>query len=179
MEENLTLDNENRPSIRPTFLTVLCILTFIGSGFGIINGVSTMFMGTVTSEITNGIDFKEEFNRELDRQLEQGENSELEDKFARELGGKMVGSVGNVFANMKWLGLTTLIVSILCIVGAILMWNLKKNGFFLYTGAQVIGIVMPFILLGGNIFAAMMSFILSIFAIAFIIMYAVNLKYMK
>jgi len=34
MEENTTTE-----TLRPTFLTVLCILTFIGSGWGVINAM--------------------------------------------------------------------------------------------------------------------------------------------
>jgi hypothetical protein len=34
-----TLDNVNVQAKRPTFLTVLCILTFIGSGLGVLGGL--------------------------------------------------------------------------------------------------------------------------------------------
>jgi hypothetical protein len=34
-----TLDNVNTTAKRPTFLTVLCILTFIGSGLGVLGGI--------------------------------------------------------------------------------------------------------------------------------------------
>ncbi len=40
MSENENLDaNANTPQGRPTFLTVLCILTFIGSGLGVLGGI--------------------------------------------------------------------------------------------------------------------------------------------
>ena len=40
MSENENLDaNANAPVGRPTFLTVLCILTFIGSGLGVLGGI--------------------------------------------------------------------------------------------------------------------------------------------
>lgn len=43
MSENENLDNvQNVENKRPTFLTVLCILTFIGSGLGVLGGLLTL-----------------------------------------------------------------------------------------------------------------------------------------
>ncbi|MEJ7675113.1 MAG: hypothetical protein WKF59_21025 [Chitinophagaceae bacterium] len=39
---------------RPLFLKVLCILTFIGSGYGIINGVVTYFKANDISKFVYG-----------------------------------------------------------------------------------------------------------------------------
>ena len=40
MEENVNVENnQNGAGNRPTFLTVLCILTFIGSGLGVLGGI--------------------------------------------------------------------------------------------------------------------------------------------
>jgi hypothetical protein len=51
--------------------------------------------------------------------------------------------------------------------GAIQMWNLKKLGFFIYAIANIILLVLNFGIWG------------LVFTAAFIVMYAVNLKYME
>lgn len=38
---------ETNPKQRPGLLTVLCILTFIGSGFGVINNLMGMVMSPI------------------------------------------------------------------------------------------------------------------------------------
>jgi hypothetical protein len=50
---------------------------------------------------------------------------------------------------------------------------LQKKGFFIYTGAGILGLILPLILGAGfSVFGAIITF-------AFIAMYALNLKHMK
>lgn len=71
-----------------------------------------------------------------------------------------------------------LVLSLVSLYGAISMWNLKKMGFYLYLIAQVLMLIIPFIFLPSIV--AMVGFIGSIiFTTAFIVMYAVNVKYLS
>ncbi len=65
------------------------------------------------------------------------------------------------------------------LLGAILMFQLRRIGFYFYTAAQILMLfVLPyfagfnFMVLAGMLFSA-------IFAVIFIVMYALNLKYMR
>jgi CHASE2 domain-containing sensor protein len=67
----------------------------------------------------------------------------------------------------------SILLSIIGLVGVILMWKLQKKGFFIYTGAGILGLILPLILGAGfSVFGAIITF-------AFIAMYALNLKHMK
>ena len=116
---------------RPTFLTVLCILTFIGSGLGLLFSI----IGVVASGAISG--------------------------FASKLPMSTVSGVGMG----KSIGILLMYAGSL--FGAIQMWNLKKLGFFIYAIANVVLLVLNFGIWGLIITAA------------FIVMYAVNLKYME
>ena len=130
---------------RPTFLTVLCILTFIGSGWGVLGSIFNFF----TADVINGDLYMETYN-------------------------SMVGDIES-----DPYGLTQSIVDHISLLGAILMFNLRRIGFFLYTAAQILMLfVMPYF--AGFGFLTLVQMTLSgIVTLAFIIMYAVNLKHMR
>jgi hypothetical protein len=71
-----------------------------------------------------------------------------------------------------------IISSIGCLVGAILMWKLKKIGFYIYTFFQTCSMIFPilFPMLPGTLF---MTFLGLSIPLAFIVMYALNLKHFK
>lgn len=165
------LDEVNVESTgRPTFLTVLCILTFVGAGIGFLAGIYSLL--TVQSTIN---------------QLEQAQNS--------------MGDLGNTFGNdfdniiksqievtKKFGFISALLNSIgsaLCLLGAFWMWSLKKNGFYVYVIGQILPLIASFGLMGGmNLgmfagIAAVAMIIGALFPIAFIVMYALNLKHMN
>ena len=57
--------------------------------------------------------------------------------------------------------------------GVIKMWKLQKQGFYIYTGTAVAGIILPLI------FGIAFSTFGTIISVAFIAMYAANLKHMN
>ena len=146
---------------RPTFLTVLCILSFIGNGLGLLQGAMGLLMIGLWSQM-----FKA-FNR-------NGANMRQ-----AQLG------VENVFNSITWFSLMFIVASALCLVGAILMWKLKKSGFILYFLGQCLPVLGTLFLFGSMFsgpavgFGVMISIFSAIFPIAFVIMYGLNLKYLK
>ncbi len=65
------------------------------------------------------------------------------------------------------------VLAIASLYGAIQMWKLKKMGFFIYAGANVIGFIAPLIF--GLPFSAMGA----IWPILFIVLYYLNVKHMN
>ncbi len=129
-QENVAPANANQ---RPTFLTVLCILTFIGSGLGVL-GSLLLVLGM----------------------------------------GALLGSFGGVMAGAGTAyAIIGLILSVASLFGAIQMWKLKKTGFYIYTAANVVGIVLPVF------FGLGFSAIGAIIPVLFIVLYGLNLKHMQ
>ena len=75
-------------------------------------------------------------------------------------------------------GIAGIVLSLLSVSGVWLMWNLKKSGFWLYLLATIGGLVVPLIFLGGGWLALASVGFVGFFSLIFIILYAVNLKYM-
>jgi len=143
---------------RPQFLKVLCILSFVACGlFILIYSIGSMAMG-MSEETISGV---------WDKVIES--QPQLE-------------SVNPVdfFHEVGKLCLYNLLTNIASLVGVILMWRLNKIGFFIYVVAEL---ATNFMGLDMNVEGADKSSLSMIFSIAvdlvFIVMYALNLKYMN
>ncbi|HEX8515641.1 MAG TPA: hypothetical protein VF868_05530 [Bacteroidia bacterium] len=146
MEEFIPVEPEGQPK-RPVFLTVLCILTFISTGFSIIGAMIIPVMADFMIEVITQ-------SREYDPAV-------YTDLFK-------VWKAGWGFY------ITVLAFTVLSLVGAIYMWNLRKNGFHFYTIANIILSYLPIVWLGLPVNIAGFFF-----PAAFIGMYALHLKFMK
>ena len=123
-EQNVQTTNQ-----RPTFLTVLCILTFIATGLMLLFGL----IGLVAAGAI------ESFSQYLP-----------------------TGADSGIFKSI-----ITLVLVAASLYGAIQMWKLKKLGFYIYAGANVIMLVLGF---------SIWSLIITA---AFIVMYYLNVKVME
>jgi hypothetical protein len=93
--------------------------------------------------------------------------------------GDMMDSAIKAAAYALPLAIVEILANALCLFGVIMMWKLKKTGYFMYVFAQLASIVTPIVLIGfGGVFGGIMI-IAAIFPIAFIVMYGLNLKHMK
>lgn len=154
-EETLTNGTEPgiKPPARPNLLTILCILTFI-------NGLLTFISGVVTSIFYDQIIATAP---QIVKVFNSSGLNEMMQKFVDMLdeGGRMFFIVSSL-------------LMIVSVAGAVMMWNLKKNGFHVYTIAQILLIIAPmyfFHLPGPSIFDIILSG-------TFIILYSTHLKLM-
>ncbi|MEO6721471.1 MAG: hypothetical protein ABIN67_13975 [Ferruginibacter sp.] len=164
-------DYEQRPAGRPTFLTILCILTFIGSGWGVISGV--IQYATADTRAHEMSMAKDKANSDLQKSGKDDAGT----RFA----GKMVNAISNITADdIKKGALLEILGAAICLAGAFMMWNLKKTGYYLYIVGILIGIISPFIIFGASNFVAIMSSaVVGFIGIVFIILYGVNVKHMR
>lgn len=144
---------------RPVFLLVLCILTFVGAGLGLLGAVFSVFTMSQTealySQMNNfgsdfGIDFEETY------------------KWTK------ISNYMNLLGNA------------LCLAGALFMFKLKKIGYYIYIPGQLLPLIGSYLAINsvftGGIFAGLgvVSIVFTaMIAIAFIVMYGLNLKHMK
>lgn len=135
--ENTTM--EAGTAKRPGLLSVLCILTFIGSGLGILVylllAVAAGTLGAMLADIPG-------------------------------LGSMIAGGGIAIFAS-------GLILALASFFGALKMWKLKKMGFYIYTIAQVLMLIVPVI------FGVPFSVMGAVFTALFIVLYGLNLKHMS
>jgi len=99
---------------RPNLLTILCILTFIGSGMNFFSSIMIATFYSAFTEIAQT--FAEKFNLPgIDMILEAPPSFFL------------VSGILYVFS----------------FTGALMMWNFRKTGFHVYTVAQILLIIAP------------------------------------
>lgn len=144
MEETI-----EQPKKRTDLLTVLCILTFIGSGMSMIAN-SLLFL---TIEPV----------KEL---LEQESTYSF---LGTEINMDFLLEISPVFFLLQSL---TLLVSI---IGATQMWQLKKTGFHLYTVSQILLLILPKLFISGLPFPTLELLI----SASFVYLYAKSLSLIK
>ncbi len=153
---------------RNTFLTVLCILTFIGSGWGIVDSFldysAADFAGNVAHEAIDEV------------QQRIAEEEEVPSFVSDILGSVMEGISPE---NIRRMSLWKFISCLLTLAGAILMWNLRKTGFWFYIAGIVILVVAPVVIFGKGLIGIAAAGVSGFFGVLFIVLYAVNLHQLK
>jgi len=176
MENNLS-EFDQEPATRPTLLTVLCILTFIGSGWSIISNIWAYSKAKETAQAfsKNIIHSQDSLTNKDSVSLNQNRKNK------NVFGEKMMRSVSKLMTvdNIRKAAIGTLIASLFTLTGALMMWWLNRKGFYLYILGVIIGLLIPFYLYGGNLVAVGISSATGFFGLVFIAMYALNLKSMK
>jgi len=149
---------------RPTFLLVLCI------GWGTLSNLFSVF----TAGLTDSSMQMEHYSSMLNGMDQGGDSAVLSDILS-----STMASLQATFVHAKEIAVINLVLSVISLLGAILMFQLRRIGFYFYTAAQILMLfVLPyfagfnFMVLAGMLFSA-------IFAVIFIVMYALNLKYMR
>mgnify|MGYP001293446563 FL=1 len=154
MENNILMENQTTPEApkRPQFITVLCVLTFIGSGFSFLSQIISFALYSKIPDL-----FYQMSN------IMGGEIGELYIKTAE------------LFVNMpRYYFLILAAVYVISIIGAFLMLLLRKIGFHLYTISQILYLGLPLLIIHSpfNVPNLLLSMI-------FVLFYARYLKLMK
>lgn len=173
MMSNDSYDYETEPAKRPSFLTWLCILTFIGSGWAIISSIYTY---TSAYKYADLLSKKEEPKRDTVHLNSSKPNNQNEG-----MSEKVKASFSKILQkeNMRELALGNLVASLFTLCGAILMWNLRKTGFYFYIFGVIISLIIPFFIFGNDLIAVGATSFNNFFGLIFIALYALNLKSMK
>ena len=151
------------PKKMPDMINVLTILTFIGSGLGIIFSLWGFVKSKANYDAATTMD--------LDKLP----------AFARNMmGNDYVEKMRIAYENRVPILLLALIGCAVCIYGAIQMRQLKKNGFYIYAiGEIVIPLVTSFIFLGASSLAGFGALFGLCIYVLFIVLYATQLKHLK
>jgi hypothetical protein len=145
------MEEHNEPPQNETvpnfvLLRILCVFTFIGSGLGLLSyGIIGLFYNLFSSNLNL---IPDEQNRQLI---------------------EMLLSAGRLFFILN------AILYTVSFAGAWLLWRMKKAGFHLYTGSQLLLLILPLAYIKGFPMPGVSIFL----TLLFIWGYAGFLKYMK
>lgn len=158
---------------RTDFLTILCVLSLIGSTLLVVTGINQYREADLTSAL-------------IRQQMEKGKvRVSVED----EDGGKDMEKTEEVMkqaSNMvspekiKKYALGSMITNLLTLFGAFMMFRLKKIGFWIYLLGTVAFAAVPLWVYGlSNPLAYGMGMLFAGVGVVFVLLYARNLKYMS
>lgn len=163
-QDSLLIEKE-----RPTFLAVLCIITFVVSGI--------FFL----SSLYSGLTYDEQAQLEANELgIEQMYTMAAEDEtgtMSQVIPAMEVFNAENI-ENAPVILTINILGSLLSLLGAILMYQMKKIGFHLYLGSKVISQI-PLLLFTLSLPVFITYGFFLFFTVAFVIMYSRNVKYLK
>lgn len=163
------MEIQQNQKTRPTLLTVIGILSFIGLGYRILTGLINAALGSATSSIAPFLN--DVFENEVD---------------LSDVPESMQGFIANIFdavtkllTNVTGIYLTVVLLSVIALLGVIMMWQLRRSGFYMYAASRSLIAFVPFIFIGYNLVSLLWFISSIIFGILFIVLYSLNLKEMS
>ncbi len=160
---------ENTVPTRPTFLTILCVLTITWNIIGLYNGINRIVsaekMAANRDKVENMFDdIMSKYS--TDASADQTEQMQMALTKMLEVDNIINGGIANILS-------TTLIL-----LGGFWMWQLKKKGFYAYIVGNLIGVLAPIVLMVNQI-GWMLGILALINAALFTALYATNLKHLS
>lgn len=178
MESNLSEFEDEEPLLRPTLLNVLCILTFIGSSWAIITNLWAYNTAAKTAQMVSYVR-----SRNIPDSIRKQDSVlyKVGDKKRSMFGEKTMLSFTKLFTAdaIRKNALGGMISAVFTLLGALLMWRLRRMGFYLYILGVIIGVIVPFWLYGNSLVAVGISAFSSFFGFVFIALYALNFRALK
>ena len=165
-DTNFTTDSENLSEFQtrplPRGLNVLTILTFIGCAIGAVFSMATPWLMKFSLNMIN-------------KAAETGTDLTPKQIADMETSKKVIELTQSNMVPLISIGILGII---LCFIGAFMMRKLKKDGFWIYVGGQVLPIIGSLALLGMAQFTGATSYIMFLIPVVFIILYSMQRKYL-
>jgi hypothetical protein len=155
-------NGDGAPTGLPKTLNVLTILTFVGSALGFIFSLATPFLLKFSKSM---MDKAESMNTDMPA------SQVAEMAKAREI-------IEVTQQNMIPLMVVGIVGIIACVIGAMWMRKLKKDGYFIYVAGEVLPILGGFIFMGKYQFADWKSYLGLIIPVVFIALYTMQRKHL-
>lgn len=157
---------------RPTFLTVLCVLTFVVSGYYFLSNVIGLFTAGTIESMQWG-----ELAMQLDKAMESADTGTQQ--FMSKLMTDIVAVMEALEAHIYLVLSLAALASALSLLGAYLMFQLRRAGFYIYAGAKALDIFAPLLILGVNLVTALAFGFVALVSIGMILLYASNRKHLR
>lgn len=162
--QDVSINTTGPNTFRPVFLTVLCVITFIASIVGIISNAR----GYVLAET------------EVERIASGKAKTQLKNLFTPNDSdnSKPVYISNLTVVNYKKFSIGCIASYILWLVGTVLMFKLKRTGFYSFTLGTFFNLITHFLLFGDNFGTMGISILAALIGFVLVILFSMNLKYM-
>jgi hypothetical protein len=165
------METSDSPRKRPDFLTVLCVLSFLASISGIISNLNSYNNADLVSEMT-----RERLETSKEEAMDKMKTSEQKGMMEKLFSGanELLDT-----RKQKQSAIFNLMANVLTLVGAGMMFSLRRNGFGVYALGMAVWVFTPMLIYGANNYMGVgMSVTLGIIGGLFLLLYSRNLKHM-
>jgi hypothetical protein len=165
------LENNQEEEKRPTFLLVLCILTFINTGFIVLGGLMGILSGKPSSEEIKGS--KVQMAQSID-QLEKLNMDYWVDVIKR-----IQLMTEAMYSNFVAYNAVSILVAIAGVVAAFLMLKGKKIGFHVYIVYSFLYVLQSYLFVSAAVIPSFIIIINLLIAGLFVLLYSRNLNWLN
>ena len=165
---------------RPTFLIVLCILTFIGCGWKIAKNIidciyTCMIIGIKdTKHISHSVRTYTDALKEV-----AASDTTSHPDVSLESFNAVVDVFSSYFIYPLAIPMLQSLFLIISVIGAVLMFKLKRKGLYIYAVAQILYFVVTLYFMGFSFWSLFFISPDILISLLFIILFAVNLKHIR
>ena len=170
MEYN-QLENNQEVEKRPTFLLVLCILTFVNTGITILSGIAGMISGPPSAEEVK------ETNVQMAETISQLEKVNLD--YWVDVIKRIQLMTESMYANFVAYNAVSVFVAMIGVTAAILMLKGKKLGFHVYISYSFLYVLQGYLFISATVIPSFIVIINLSIAGLFVLLYSRNLSWMN
>jgi hypothetical protein len=169
MEYNQLENNEQEK--RPTFILVLCILTFVNTGFTILGGISGMISGAPSAgEI-------KESKVQMAKSMAQLE--ELQMDYWVDVLKRLQMMTDAMYANFVAYNAVSVLVALAGVAAAALMLKGRKLGFHVYIGYSFMYVLQGYLFISAAIMPSFIVIVNLAIAGLFVFLYSRNMSWLN
>ncbi len=170
MEYN-QLENNQEEEKRPTFLLVLCILTFVNTGITILSGIVGMISGPPSAEEVKVS------NVQMAQSIDQLEKLNMD--YWVDVIKRIQLMTEAMYANFVAYNAVAILVAMAGVAAAFLMLNGKKLGFHLYIGYSFLYVLQGYLFVSAAVIPSFIIIINLFIAGVFVLLYSRNLNWLN
>ena len=164
---------------RPVFITVLCILSFVISAFAFYSSAVSSIQANLMQDFSK-LEHAMDSAIELSTTTNDTFNSQ-EQKAVQDMSKKIMKHTfgGMTASNIYKAAIANLCYGLLTLVGALLMWHLRKIGYWLYLVGILISIVAPVAIYGTDNWIGLFTSIgMGVLGITMVVLFTLNKKHL-
>jgi hypothetical protein len=170
MEYN-QLENNQEEEKRPTFLLVLCILTFVNTGITILSGIVGMISGPPSAEEVK------ESNVQMAQSIDQLEKLNMD--YWVDVIKRIQLMTEAMYANFVAYNVVAILVAMAGVAAAFLMLKGKKLGFHVYIGYSFLYVLQGYLFVSAAVIPSFIIIINLFIAGVFVLLYSRNLNWLN
>jgi hypothetical protein len=168
MEDHQLIEQEEK---RPTFLLVLCILSFVSIGFGFLGNLSGLFSGPLPSDELEKIMAS---SLKMVTALQDSGNTDVSNLLE-----KAIRTQEYINLNFYQHTIITLLSLLVGFIGVFLMFNKSKKGFHYYILYNILSILLVYVSVPVSEVPTFMVMTNLFICALFVYLYSRNLFWMK